>query len=85
MTVEEIRSHILTKLDDLSPQQLNSVLQFVEFLQYHPSQLQDSQPTEKRRILAARFQKLCEKTQALHADRPLTDEEIQAEIDVCRI
>jgi hypothetical protein len=84
MKVTEIRTRLLEKLDRLSPLQLNSVLQFVEFLQYNSSQLQDNRTMEERRIFAARFGKMCEKTQALHADEPLTEEEIQAEIDAYR-
>lgn len=37
-----------------------------------------------RQKLAEEFKKLCEETQALHADDPLSDEEIQAEIDAYR-
>jgi len=84
MKATEIRTRLLEKLEHLSPLQLNSVLQFVEFLQYNSSQLQDYQTMEERRVLAARFGKLCEKTQALQADEPLTEEEIQAEIDAYR-
>lgn len=37
-----------------------------------------------RKKLVAEFKKMCEETQALHSDNPLTDEEIQAEIDAYR-
>ena len=38
----------------------------------------------ERARLAAEFKRLCEETQALHADNPLTDEEIAAEIEAYR-
>ncbi len=38
----------------------------------------------QRQKLAKEFRELCAETQALHADNPLTDEEIQAEIDAYR-
>ncbi|NEO52088.1 MAG: hypothetical protein F6K54_02710 [Okeania sp. SIO3B5] len=38
----------------------------------------------ERARLAAEFKRLCEETQALHSDNPLTDEEIAAEIQAYR-
>ncbi|NEP77542.1 MAG: hypothetical protein F6K39_04760 [Okeania sp. SIO3B3] len=38
----------------------------------------------ERARLAAEFKRLCEETQALHADNPLTDEEIAGEIEAYR-
>jgi len=38
----------------------------------------------QRARLAAEFKRLCEETQALHSDHPLTDEEIAAEIQAYR-
>ena len=37
-------------------------------------------PDSKRKALAEEFTKLCEETQALHRDNPLTEEEIAEEI-----
>jgi len=42
------------------------------------------QPDPQRQALAEHFSKLCEETQALHADSPLTDEEIAEEIAAYR-
>ncbi|MEG4802055.1 hypothetical protein QUB63_18775 [Microcoleus sp. ARI1-B5] len=42
------------------------------------------QPDPHRQALAEYFNNLCEETQALHADRPLTDEEIAEEIAAYR-
>ena len=42
------------------------------------------QPDPNRQALAESFSNLCEETQALHADRPLTDEEIAEEIAAYR-
>lgn len=84
MKVEEIRDRIVEKLDELSPQQLNSILQYLEFLQYQQSLSGNEQTAEESRVLAAMFRKLCQTTQVLHADQPLTEEEIQAEIDAYR-
>ncbi|WP_333462592.1 hypothetical protein [Microcoleus sp. herbarium7] len=48
-------------------------------------ELQNSyQPDPHRQALAENFSNLCEETQALHADRPLTDEEIAEEIAAYR-
>ena len=38
----------------------------------------------ERAKLSAEFERLCQETQALHADNPLTDEEIAAEIEAYR-
>ena len=41
-----------------------------------------NKPIDPERLsLAAEFKGLCEETQVLHADNPLTDEEIAAEIE----
>ena len=42
------------------------------------------QPDPHRQALAEDFNDLCEETQALHADHPLTDEEIAQEIAAYR-
>ncbi|MFM9266997.1 hypothetical protein [Tychonema sp. BBK16] len=42
------------------------------------------QPNPHRQALAESFSNLCEETQALHAHRPLTDEEIAEEIAAYR-
>lgn len=42
------------------------------------------QPDPHRQALAEIFSNLCEETQALHADHPLTDEEIAEEIAAYR-
>ncbi|WP_293125398.1 hypothetical protein [Microcoleus sp. bin38.metabat.b11b12b14.051] len=42
------------------------------------------QPDPHRQVLAENFSNLCEETQALHADHPLTDEEIAEEIAAYR-
>ena len=48
-------------------------------------ELQNSyQPDPQSQALAEDFSKLCEETQALHADRPLTEEEISQEIAAYR-
>ena len=39
---------------------------------------------DHRKDLLTKFDNLCQETQVLHADNPLTDEEIQAEIDAYR-
>lgn len=42
-------------------------------------------PIDPERVrLSAEFKRLCAETQALHADNPLTDEEIAAEIEAYR-
>jgi len=42
------------------------------------------QPDPHRQALAEDFNNLCEETQAVHADDPLTDEEIAQEIAAYR-
>lgn len=57
------------KLEQLSRERVNN-----------PNQTSDPQ----RQELAQEFTQLCKETQALHADRPLTDAEIQEEINAYR-
>ncbi len=78
-------------------QHLNQARQVVTILSGKPAQellaekikisreLKNSyQPDPYRQALAEDFSNLCEETQALHADRPLTDEEIAEEIAAYR-
>ncbi|WP_017303592.1 ribbon-helix-helix domain-containing protein [Spirulina subsalsa] len=44
-----------------------------------------TKPIDPERVrLAEEFKRLCQETQALHADHPLTDEQIAAEIEAYR-
>lgn len=78
---------MIEKLNNLSEEQLNSVISFVEGLQNplkDAQEIQPSQTNDERMALVAKFKQLCAETQAVFADNPLTEEEIQREIDAYR-
>jgi hypothetical protein len=52
--------------------------------QQHKPKPSKSKTSEKRRTLGEEMRQLFKETQAIHADNPLTEEEIQAEIDAYR-
>lgn len=82
-----VKKRLIEKINNLSEEQLNSVISFVEELQ-NPSkddkENQRPQTDEERMALVEKFKQLCAETQALFADNPITEEEIQAEIDAYR-
>jgi len=71
----DIQKRLINKLENLSSEQLNSVWQFIE-------SLEEKQPTNH--ILVEKFQRLSEEAEALHKDNPLTEADIQSEIDTYR-
>jgi antitoxin ParD1/3/4 len=70
---------VLTILSGETAQQL-----LEEKVQIIRESLQNSQPDPHNKTLAEDFINLCQETQALHADHPLTDEEIAEEIAAYR-
>lgn len=87
MNTNTIKNRLLEKLNTLSEAELNTVLLFVEQLE-HSGEDEPNVPTsntdEARKVLAERFEKLCDKTQALLADHAITEEDIRAEIEAYR-
>ncbi len=81
MNVPTLRDRLIEKLNYLSDKQLESIWQFVEKIE---NQSQKVNIVDRRKDLLTKFDNLCQETQVLHADNPLTDEEIQAEIDAYR-
>jgi hypothetical protein len=87
MNSDTVKDRLFNKINALSEAKLNAVLSFVEALEKSGQNDQDfpSEKTEEeRKALAEKFERLCEKTQALLTDKPITEEEIQAEIDAYR-
>lgn len=87
MNTITLKNLLIEKINNLSEDQLNSVISFVEGLQNplkDTKEIQRPQTDEERKALGEKFKQLCAETQALFADNPLTEEEIQAEIDAYR-
>ncbi len=87
MNTDTLRDRLVQKLDALEPDKLSSVIDFVDFLLYQQQGVRDrSKPKakEERMALVEDLKQLFKETQAIHADHPLTDEEIAAEIEAYR-
>ncbi len=87
MKKTSLKNRLIENINTLSEEQLNSVLSFVERLKNslkEANEIQRPKTIEERRALAERFKQLCQKTQAQFADNPITEEEIQREIDAYR-
>ncbi|MEA5489628.1 MULTISPECIES: hypothetical protein [Pseudanabaena] len=82
-----LRDRLVKKLDDLEADKLNSVIDFVNFLLYQ-QQVNQNQSKPKiiqdRKILVEDLKQLLKETQAIHADNPITEEEIAEEIAAYR-
>jgi mRNA-degrading endonuclease RelE of RelBE toxin-antitoxin system len=81
MNTIEIRERLNEKLDNLSKQELSSVLDFVQSLEKEKIVEDTNMPKDE---LLERWEKLFKETQELFKDDPITDEEIAAEIDAYR-
>ena len=81
MSNESIRDRVLEKLNTLSEQQLEFIWQTIQTMD---SETPIKKSDRDREDLLAKFNCLCRETQALHEENPITDEEIQAEIDAYR-
>ena len=87
MNTNTIKNRLIEKINTLSESELNVVLSFVEKLEKSGEdngEFQDQTTDEERKALAERFEILCDKTQAMFTDNPITEEEIQAEIEAYR-
>jgi hypothetical protein len=67
------RDYLIEKLNTLAPDELASVVDFVNFLQY-----------KKQRPLGERFRELFRETQALPGVSEITEDDIKAEIEAYR-
>ena len=81
MSTQSIRDRVLEKLNTLSEQQLEFIWQTIQALE---SETQIEKGDRDGEELLAKFNHLCQETQALHQENPITDEEIQAEINAYR-
>lgn len=87
MNTITLKNRLIEKINNLSEEQLNSVISFVEQLEYlseEDQKIKRPQTDEERMALVEKFKQLCAETQAMFADNPITEEEIQAEIDAYR-
>jgi len=82
MNAITLKKCLIEKIDTLSEEQISSVIYFVEALQ-NPLQV-TKQTNEERSALAEEFKQLCSKTELLFNENPITEEQIQSEIDAYR-
>lgn len=81
MTTSSIRDRVIKKLKTLSEQQLEYIWQTIQTWESEPQTIESDRHKEE---LSAKFDRLCRETQALHGENPITNEEIQAEINAYR-
>jgi DeoR/GlpR family transcriptional regulator of sugar metabolism len=86
MNTINLKNDLINQINLLSEEQLKTVMAFVNNLYQQRTSIQDNQiiKQEERIVLAEKFNQLCEDTQNLFIDNPITEEEIQAEIDAYR-
>ena len=86
MNTIDLKNDLINQINLLSEEQLKTVIAFVNNLYQQRTSIQDNQiiKQEERIALAEKFNQLCEETQKLFIDNPITEEEIQAEIDAYR-
>ena len=75
MNTKTLKTRLIEKINTMTEEQLTSILSFVETLE-NPledwEKMQAPKIAEEERVLVERFKKLCEETQALFADHPIT-------------
>jgi len=88
---KEISNNILSKLPELSPEELNSVLQFIKLLQDQQSSIQpkpniikQSPNPEEKKAFAKELQTLFKELQSMPSSQTITEEEIATEVEACR-
>ena len=81
MNTQTIRERLIEKLNSLSDKELESIWQFVEKIE---TQTEKVDRDYERKEFLKKFDNLCQETEALHKDKPLTEEEIQEEIEAYR-
>ena len=86
MNTINLKNDLINQINLLSEEQLKTVMAFVNNLYQQRTSIQDNQiiKQEERIALAEKFNQLCEDTQNLFIENPITEEEIQAEIDAYR-
>ena len=86
MNTINFKNDLINQINLLSEEQLKTVMAFVNNLYQQRLPIRENQTTkqEERTALAEKFNQLCEDTQNLFIENPITEEEIQAEIDAYR-
>ena len=86
MNTINLKNDLINQINLLSEEQLKTVMAFVNNLYQQRLPIHENQTTkqEERTALVEKFNQLCEDTQNLFIDNPITEEEIQAEIDAYR-
>ena len=86
MNTINLKNDLINQINLLSEEQLKTVMAFVNNLYQQRLPIQENQTTkqEERTALVEKFNQLCEDTQNLFIENPITEEEIQAEIDAYR-
>lgn len=86
MNTINLKNDLIDQINLLSEEQLKTVMAFVNNLYQQRTSIQDNHiiKQEEKMGLAEKFNQLCEDTQSLFIDNPITEEEIQAEIDAYR-
>ena len=86
MNTINLKNDLINQINLLSEEQLKTVMAFVNNLYQQRLPIQENQTIkqEERMALAEKFNQLCEDTQKLFIENPITEEEIQAEIDAYR-
>ncbi len=86
MNTINLKNDLINQINLLSEEQLKTVMAFVNNLYQQRTPIQENQTTkqEERMALAEKFNQLCEETQNLFIKNPITEEEIQAEINAYR-
>ena len=86
MNTINLKNDLINQINLLSEEQLKTVMAFVNNLYQQRLPIQENQTIkqEERIALTEKFNQLCEDTQNLFIDNPITEEEIQAEIDAYR-
>ena len=86
MNTINLKNDLINQINLLSEEQLKTVMAFVNNLYQQRLPIQENQTTkqEERSALVEKFNQLCEDTQNLFIENPITEEEIQAEIDAYR-
>ncbi len=86
MNTINLKNDLINQINLLSEEQLKTVMAFVNNLYQQRAPIQENQTIkqEERTALTEKFNQLCEDTQKLFIDNPITEEEIQAEIDAYR-
>ena len=86
MNTINLKNDLINQINLLSEEQLKTVMAFVNTLCQQRTSTQENQTInlEEQIALAEKFNQLCEETQNLFIENPITEEEIQAEIDAYR-